>query len=208
MKRHLCILRNNSPTSSNIANAALAEVTLYNVAAYANRHGYDLHVVCEPFVTAKWDHQPILRMMELYDYVFTMGSDIAITRPETPLESFLVPGKCLVVAGEDFGHGNLINEDTKLFTSGEDAAAVIREWDALRPQFEDIEHTVQAALMSMVRAGDSRISVAPLKALQSHPMPGTKTEWKRGDFALHAICVGDDDAKLKFFLRFFGLLVE
>lgn len=98
-------------TSYSQNNLGVFELTTQNHSDYCIKHGYTYHPVDEPY-NPYIDVDEILGYLTEYDLVVTMGVDVLIQHPETPIERFAHDG---VTMCRELQSGTL-NADLILYT--------------------------------------------------------------------------------------------
>jgi SAM-dependent methyltransferase len=184
-------------------NKALAQLTLPNHQAYADRHGYDLiSINCEYLAT--WDSVPYLKdLLSRYEWVFAIGSDVIFTNPDLSVESRMAGRPEAVFIAEEGLHpeGGLVNNDTTIIRNTLAGHAYLGALYEARTEYRKHKWQAQQATLDMI--GEHPIAVLPAGVLQSFPIQGVRGGWKPGDFAIHFLAGTNEDK-----LRWATMLIE
>lgn len=178
------------------ANARLAALTAPNHWAYATRHGYDMRIFVAPWDTAKWAWINWVRTaLEHYEHVFTIGSDVIITRPEIPLSRFYRDGYGAVVA--QARKEQYHNDDTLLINANDKGRFFLDYLEARR--------SAQTELRSWNAIGElrrTRPGIVASLPIQGFPVAGQHS-WTPRYFCLHMIngSVANKVRRVSLFLR-------
>ncbi len=187
----VCVLQCHSAD-----NAELAGLTLMNHWQYAARHGYDFQICVEPWESSKWSMLEWTDwLLERYEYVFCIGSDVIITRPELPLSTFYDDDFGAVVAIEQ-GGSSPINNDTLLLNYRKGPEYLKYLW--LHKDNDSHPWLHQQTTIELMREPDQTLVTA--KRLQGLPVSGPG-RWTADDFTLHFFC-GDLQSKIDRVRRF------
>lgn len=201
----VAIFKNHS-----IENNELHKASLLNHQEYADRHGYDLVTWNRPYSEAmrcglSW----VDRLLDPYEIVVTVGSDVLFTRMETPIESFLQPGNGVVISEEDVG-GSKVNADLIIWTDWIEGRHIVDLLKQSAGKWLSHPWGVQQGFNLLrdakVRGGKGLEGVrfAPCRELQSSAVRGfPKSMWQPGDFALHFLGMSNEDklTKVQHFLK-------
>lgn len=108
---------------------------------YAARHGFDLHLHTEPLERSRpapWSKIPILHeLLERYETVVWLDSDLVIVDPRPDLGSLLPPGRFLGLVEHRTKEGRMPNSGVLVLRSGAQAREFLeRVW----AQDDLIEH--------------------------------------------------------------------
>lgn len=108
---------------------------------YADRHGFDLHLHTEPFAHSRptpWSKIPILRgLLERYETVVWLDSDLVIMDPRPDLGSLLPPGRFLGLVEHKTNEGAMPNSGVLVLRAGDPAREFL---DQVWAQEDLIEH--------------------------------------------------------------------
>lgn len=186
MRKRSCILQTHS-----VENEELYQLTLTNHAKYAAAHQYDMVQLNVEYGVALRDPLSyILPVLEFYAFVFTIGSDVVITKMSVPFESFF-QGEGVAVSLEDVG-GSACNADTIAWGSG--AMSVVELLEERRGQWQNHPWGMQEAFNQLLREESPLVRFAPLREMQSTHVKGfPRSMWQPGDFALHCLGASNDD---------------
>lgn len=174
----ICVVKNHS-----VQNAEIAGLTLRNHWEYAYRHGYDMVVLVEPWESAKWGLLATLaRILERYESIFCLGSDVIITNPEIRIETYFAPEHGAVVSTEEAGPGwSPINNDTLIVHNN----ALGREYlGHLIERAPNYSHPLMHQQLTL-ELMHNRPGLVVAKRIQSIPLLDSPARWKEGDFCLH-----------------------
>lgn len=181
-----CILQTHSSE-----NEDLYQLTLLNHAQYAARHSYDmiqLNIVYGELLLNPYAY--MLDVFEKYDFVFTIGSDVVITNPAPPFESFLQK-HCVAISLEDIG-GSQCNFDTVVWGPGK--VHVIEQLQKRQAEWINHPWGMQEAFNILFREKSPLVRFVPLREMQSTHVKGfPKSMWQPGDFICHFLGAPNDD---------------
>ena len=189
----ICLVKNHS-----VQNAEIAGLTLNNHWSYAWRHGYDMIVLVEPWESAKWGLlTTFARILEGYQAMFCLGSDVIITNPEIPIERFFSADHGAVVSTEETGWSP-INNDTIIVHHNSKGREYLSLLIERAPTYDHpwLHQQLTAELMR------DRPDLVVAKPIQSIPLRDSPARWKEGDFCLHFLSSGYSLPKTECVRRF------
>lgn len=182
-------------TSHSSNNYEIFALSLANHAEYCTHQGYDLHISVEQY-EPMLDIPLLTERLKHYDFVGWFGTDIFITDMRKPLEDFLDPQHCCVIA-LDATQGS-VNGDFILFSTS--SAVQKQQFAKLMPLLDYIQRNmdhqevgIQQAINCIFwnnRPEKEFIKVMPARTLQS-VSPWKNWEnyndfcWRPGDFCIH-----------------------
>lgn len=180
-----CILKTHSAE-----NEDLFRLTLPNHAEYADRHGYDIVSLHRTYKEIWWGIEDIvLDLMERYDRVLSIGSDVIITNPQHEIGRFATRDG-LTFQQEGLGY-DTINNDLMVWQGKDAVACAIARLRAMRPHYANNRCGLQAGMTLLSRNAEARATcVTVLKprdpiSLQGHPFLGHDSSWEPDDFSIH-----------------------
>lgn len=181
-----CILQTHSEV-----NEDLYQLTLPNHAAYAGRHGYDMHQVNRTYKEIWWGIEDlILDLLPRYDRVLTVGSDVIFTDIDRPLDHFDDGVHNVFVQTEGLSCSPTINFDLVLWSGSDGVRMVIEQLRQTRADYETHPWGLQWGMTMLskdARMAERHIKTYPPRFMQSAPYPNTPGTWHPGDFALHFV---------------------
>ena len=177
----ICMVKNHS-----VQNAEIAGLTLKNHWEYAYRHAYDVIILVEPWESSKWGLLPTLaQILERYETVFSIGSDVIITNPEIPMEKYFSTEHGAVVSREETGWSP-INNDTLIVHNNPKGREYLAYLIAQAPTYNH-PWLHQQLTVELMR---DRPGLVVAKPIQSIPLLDSPAKWKEGDFCLHFLSSG------------------
>lgn len=190
-----CILQNHSSV-----NEKLFRLTLTNHAEYAGTHGYDMVHLNVPYEEAmRHCVRYVLELLDRYDTVFTVGSDVIFTDMRKPLESFWHGDEQIVVPMEGI-NSSPVNADTILWRKPVRCGTidVVSAIESCSPQWSAHPWGLQAMFNSILEQGGTNgIRCAQVREMQSAPFHNhVNAMWCPGDFSIHFFC-GDNEDKYR-----------
>lgn len=181
----ICLLSNHSAD-----NVELARLTAQNRWDYSARHGYDLVTLRMPYEKSYTTGLIYLfEAISAYDAVFAIGSDVVITNPAIPVESFLRAGKAVSMSAEIAGR-SLVNNDVAVWSGGFESDRLLEAIIEAQPQWRTLPNLWQSYL-AQTPALLARVAVLEPRALNATDQSGDWL-WQPGDFVCH--CLGGHNA--------------
>lgn len=115
--------------------ARLLRLARRSFVPYARRHGYDLHLLTEPYEhtrPAPWSKVALLRdLLPRYDLLLWLDADIVIVDPSEDIAARRDPGRFLALVEHRYGGQRFPNTGVLLLGAGAEAGAFLDElWAA------------------------------------------------------------------------------
>lgn len=167
-------------------NVELARLTSGNHWDYAARHGYDsitLRMAYEESFT--WGLTRLREILEDYDVVFSIGSDVLITNPSLSIESMLPPDptKHVVLMAREIEGRSPVNNDVAIWVAGNESDLLLQRLRADRDKWKSLPNLWQSYIADTPDIF-SKITVLPPRALCATDQTG-EWHWHDGDFLCH-----------------------
>lgn len=131
----------------------LQRIARETLETYAQRHGYDLHLVDRspaPERPASWSKIPLVReLLTDYDVVFWVDADAIIVDPSVDVASVIEPGKFLYIVEHTIGPQHIPNMGVFLVQAGEPTQRLFDEvWR--KAEFTNHPWWEQAAVLQLL----------------------------------------------------------
>lgn len=171
-------------TSSASANTPWAAFTAANRLEYCARHGYDMHVRCQPYDQSLEQYGRLLELLDVYDLVWGLDIDALITNQTIRIEDVPGLGPHASICEEGLGDLVLINAGSMVWRSTDLSRQLVAEIVASKPEWQRLEFNIQSWLEKHRERLSDRLTICPKRAFNSAHHDKTCV-WEPGDFVYH-----------------------